>query len=106
MAGTWSAATRSRSVARKRRPYYRYFPCPDLVPVTTSPERIEEQRRSLPEFPAQRRSRYRTEFGLSLYDASVIVKSGGRSGSVLRDRRGSMRRCESRLRTGSAGRSA
>ncbi len=55
---------------------YRYFPCPDLVPVTTSPERIEEIRRELPEFPAVRRSRYRQEFGLSLYDASVIVKQG------------------------------
>lgn len=55
---------------------YRYFPCPDLVPVTTSPERIEELRQSLPEFPAQRRSRYRTDFGLSLYDASVIVNQG------------------------------
>ncbi len=55
---------------------YRYFPCPDLVPITTSPERIEEIRRELPEFPAVRRSRYRTEFGLSLYDASVIVNQG------------------------------
>ena len=55
---------------------YRYFPCPDLVPVTTSPERIEEIRRLLPEFPAVRRLRYRSEFGLSLYDASVIVNQG------------------------------
>ena len=55
---------------------YRYFPCPDLVPVTTSPERIEELRQSLPEFPAVRRARYRQDFGLSLYDASVIVNQG------------------------------
>jgi aspartyl-tRNA(Asn)/glutamyl-tRNA(Gln) amidotransferase subunit B len=55
---------------------YRYFPCPDLVPVTTSPERIEELRKSLPEFPALRRARYRNEYGLSLYDASVIVNQG------------------------------
>lgn len=55
---------------------YRYFPCPDLVPVTTSPERIEELRQSLPEFPALRRARYRNDYGLSLYDASVIVNQG------------------------------
>ena len=56
---------------------YRYFPCPDLVPVTTTPEQIEAIRQKLPEFPAARRSRYRDEFGLSLYDASVIVNQGG-----------------------------
>ncbi len=46
------------------------------MPITTSPERIEEIRRELPEFPAARRLRYRTEFGLSSYDASVIVNQG------------------------------
>lgn len=55
---------------------YRYFPCPDLVPVTTSPECVEELRQSLPEFPALRRTRYRNDYGLSLYDASVIVNQG------------------------------
>ncbi len=55
---------------------YRYFPCPDLVPVTTTPEQIDAIRKLLPEFPAARRSRYRKEFGLSLYDASVIVNQG------------------------------
>lgn len=55
---------------------YRYFPCPDLVPVTTTSEQIEAMRQSLPEFPAVRRSRYRNELGLSAYDASVIVNQG------------------------------
>lgn len=55
---------------------YRYFPCPDLVPVTTTAEQIEAIRQSLPEFPAARRARYRNDFGLSLYDASVIVNQG------------------------------
>ena len=63
---------------------YRYFPCPDLVPITTSPERIEEIRRELPEFPAVRRSRYRT-IGLSLYDASVVVNSGNAKAKYFED---------------------
>lgn len=55
---------------------YRYFPDPDLVPVTVSPERIAEIRNSLPEPPANRRRRFEAELGLSAYDADVIVNQG------------------------------
>jgi aspartyl-tRNA(Asn)/glutamyl-tRNA(Gln) amidotransferase subunit B len=55
---------------------YRYFPDPDLVPVTVSPEQIQQIRDGLCEFPAARRSRFAEQFGLSEYDASVIINQG------------------------------
>lgn len=55
---------------------YRYFPDPDLLPVTTTEEQIEMIRRSLPETPAVRRERLQTQFGLTDYDVSVILSQG------------------------------
>ena len=52
---------------------YRYFPEPDLPPLLTSPEWLAEIKARLPELPATRRTRYQTEFGLSGYDADVLV---------------------------------
>jgi aspartyl-tRNA(Asn)/glutamyl-tRNA(Gln) amidotransferase subunit B len=52
---------------------YRYFPEPDLAPLTFSEEWIEAVRRTLPELPEARLRRYTQEFGLSEYDASVLV---------------------------------
>ena len=52
---------------------YRYFPEPDLPPLLTSPEWLAEIKARLPELPATRRTRYQTEFGLSAYDAGVLV---------------------------------
>ena len=54
---------------------YRYMPEPDLPPIITSAEEIEEFRRSLPELPDARRARLTTEFGLSDYDAGIITSS-------------------------------
>jgi aspartyl-tRNA(Asn)/glutamyl-tRNA(Gln) amidotransferase subunit B len=44
---------------------YRYFPEPDLVPVVPTEEMRQAARESLPELPAQRAERYRTEVGLA-----------------------------------------
>ena len=55
---------------------YRYFPDPDLVPVTFTEELVESLRESLCEFPADRRSRFRTAYQLSDYDAAVIIDQG------------------------------
>ncbi len=52
---------------------YRYFPEPDLVPFTVSTVRIEELRKSLPELPKARMERFHKEYGLSEYDAYVLV---------------------------------
>jgi aspartyl-tRNA(Asn)/glutamyl-tRNA(Gln) amidotransferase subunit B len=51
---------------------YRYFPCPDLLPVIVSDETLEELRRNLPELPDARRARFAEQYGLSDYDAGVL----------------------------------
>lgn len=52
---------------------YRYFPDPDLLPVYVDEALIEELRTRLPELPDAKIERYVKEFGLSQYDAEVIV---------------------------------
>ncbi|MFW9674436.1 Asp-tRNA(Asn)/Glu-tRNA(Gln) amidotransferase GatCAB subunit B, partial [Vibrio parahaemolyticus] len=54
---------------------YRYFPCPDLLPVVIEQSFLDEVRASLPELPGQKRERFEREFGLSTYDASVLSAS-------------------------------
>ncbi len=56
---------------------YRYFPEPDLPPLRTDPAWLESIRSALPELPATKRVRYQADYGLSAYDASVIVASAG-----------------------------
>ncbi len=51
---------------------YRYFPCPDLLPVIVSDATIEELRRNMPELPDARRTRFVDQYSLSDYDASVL----------------------------------
>jgi aspartyl-tRNA(Asn)/glutamyl-tRNA(Gln) amidotransferase subunit B len=55
---------------------YRYFPDPDLVPVTVSNEFLDSIRATLCEFPAQRRKRLMATYGLSDYDARVTIDQG------------------------------
>jgi aspartyl-tRNA(Asn)/glutamyl-tRNA(Gln) amidotransferase subunit B len=52
---------------------YRYFPDPDLFPLIITKEFVEDIRSTLPELPQQKKDRYIKEFGLSKYDASVLV---------------------------------
>jgi len=52
---------------------YRYFPDPDLVPMVIDPVWVEDIRTSLPELPDQRKDRYVKDYGLPVYDASVIT---------------------------------
>jgi aspartyl-tRNA(Asn)/glutamyl-tRNA(Gln) amidotransferase subunit B len=55
---------------------YRYFPEPDLLPVAPSLEWIEELRGTLPELPALKRARLRSEWGISEHDLQTIVNGG------------------------------
>jgi aspartyl-tRNA(Asn)/glutamyl-tRNA(Gln) amidotransferase subunit B len=55
---------------------YRYFPDPDLVPVTVSDQQIERARQSLGELPAQLRTRLEAAYGITPYDSDVIVNQG------------------------------
>jgi len=62
---------RSKEVAND----YRYFPEPDLLPIVIDDAYIASVRASLPELPDQKRERFVAEFGLSPYDAGVLVGS-------------------------------
>jgi aspartyl-tRNA(Asn)/glutamyl-tRNA(Gln) amidotransferase subunit B len=52
---------------------YRYFPDPDLVPLTLDHEWVEAFRGSLPELPAARARRFVDAYGLPEYDAGVLT---------------------------------
>jgi aspartyl-tRNA(Asn)/glutamyl-tRNA(Gln) amidotransferase subunit B len=54
---------------------YRYFPCPDLIPVEISEEWIEEIRQTLPELPDQKKQRFQREYDLPEYDAAILTGS-------------------------------
>ena len=51
---------------------YRYFPCPDLLPVEIDQAYVDAVRATLPELPEARRTRFVDEYGLSDYDAGVL----------------------------------
>ncbi len=51
---------------------YRYFPCPDLLPVVLSDEHVEQLRAKLPELPDARQARFMEQYQLSQYDAAVL----------------------------------
>lgn len=66
-----SHAMRSKEDAQD----YKYFPDPDLPPISLSEEYVENIRRNLPELPDAKKARYKNEFGLSEYDTSMICSS-------------------------------
>ena len=64
----------TRSMRSKEEAHdYRYFPDPDLLPLEFSEAYVSELKASLPELPDQKEARFIAEFGLSPYDASVLV---------------------------------
>jgi aspartyl-tRNA(Asn)/glutamyl-tRNA(Gln) amidotransferase subunit B len=64
----------TRSMRSKEEAHdYRYFPDPDLLPITLTPEFVEEQRAFLPELPDEKKNRFIADYGLSAYDAGVLV---------------------------------
>lgn len=71
-----SARGETRSMRRKEFAHdYRYFPDPDLLPVELTAEEVERIRCGLPELPDEKKERFISEFGLSAYDAGVLVAS-------------------------------
>ena len=52
---------------------YRYFPCPDLVPMQFTDEYVECLRSTLPELPLAKLRRYQNDFGLNDYDAGLLT---------------------------------
>jgi aspartyl-tRNA(Asn)/glutamyl-tRNA(Gln) amidotransferase subunit B len=71
----WDAAGgRTVSMRSKEEAHdYRYFPEPDLPPLVATPARVEAIRRSMPELPAGRRSRLRSELGLPESDVVALT---------------------------------
>ena len=55
---------------------YRYFPEPDLVPVVVDDAWLDRIRATIGELPAARRARFEKDYGLSPYDANVLVEQG------------------------------
>lgn len=66
-----TASMRSKEEAHD----YRYFPCPDLVPIVIEESWIEEIRKTLPELPDARKSRFVAEYELPEYDAALLTAS-------------------------------
>ena len=64
----------TRSMRSKEEAHdYRYFPDPDLLPLELTQEYVENLKKDLPELPDEKRSRFMKAYGLSLYDANVLV---------------------------------
>jgi aspartyl-tRNA(Asn)/glutamyl-tRNA(Gln) amidotransferase subunit B len=64
----------TRSMRSKEEAHdYRYFPDPDLLPLEFSEAYVADLKADLPELPDQKKARFIADFGLSPYDASVLV---------------------------------
>ena len=58
---------------------YRYFPDPDLLPLVLDPAWVKEIEASLPELPDAKRARLQSQYGLSAYDAGVLIADAARA---------------------------
>ena len=54
---------------------YRYFPEPDLLPVVISDKEMQHIRNNFPELPKDKEGRFKSEFGLTGYDAKILASS-------------------------------
>ncbi|MEN9873958.1 MAG: glutamyl-tRNA amidotransferase, partial [Pseudomonadota bacterium] len=52
---------------------YRYFPDPDLLPLIITQDYVDAIKASLPELPEAKKQRFIADYGLSAYDAAVLV---------------------------------
>jgi aspartyl-tRNA(Asn)/glutamyl-tRNA(Gln) amidotransferase subunit B len=64
----------TRSMRSKEEAHdYRYFPDPDLLPLELEDDWIARIERDLPELPDSKRARFIRDYGLSVYDADVLI---------------------------------
>ncbi|MFN3743475.1 MAG: Asp-tRNA(Asn)/Glu-tRNA(Gln) amidotransferase subunit GatB [Hyphomicrobiaceae bacterium] len=69
-----AAKGETRSMRSKEEAHdYRYFPDPDLLPLELEQSWVDELAKDLPELPDAKRARFMKDYGLSAYDASVLV---------------------------------
>ncbi len=66
-----NSAMRSKEEAQD----YRYFPDPDILPMTIEKEAVEKIKLSMPLLPQERRTKYVEEYGLPEYDAQILTSS-------------------------------
>jgi aspartyl-tRNA(Asn)/glutamyl-tRNA(Gln) amidotransferase subunit B len=52
---------------------YRYFPCPDLLPVVIEQDLVDQLKTTMPELPDAKRQRFEQAYGLSSYDAALLT---------------------------------
>ncbi|HEY7851780.1 MAG TPA: Asp-tRNA(Asn)/Glu-tRNA(Gln) amidotransferase subunit GatB [Caulobacteraceae bacterium] len=70
----------TRSMRSKEEAHdYRYFPDPDLLPLELDPAWVAEIKAGLPELPDAKRARLESQYGLSRYDAGVLVIDASRA---------------------------
>ena len=64
----------TRSMRSKEEAHdYRYFPDPDLLPLEFTQAYVDELARHLPELPDDKKARFIKEYGLTPYDAGVLI---------------------------------
>ncbi|TQS72398.1 Asp-tRNA(Asn)/Glu-tRNA(Gln) amidotransferase subunit GatB [Rhodobacteraceae bacterium] len=64
----------TRSMRSKEEAHdYRYFPCPDLLPLELEQAWVDDIAATMPELPDEKKARFVKDFGLSEYDASVLT---------------------------------
>ncbi len=69
-----AAKGETRSMRSKEEAHdYRYFPDPDLLPLELTQSWVDGLAKDLPELPDEKRARFMKDYGLSAYDASVLV---------------------------------
>ncbi|GAB2184972.1 Asp-tRNA(Asn)/Glu-tRNA(Gln) amidotransferase subunit GatB [Roseibium sp. LAB1] len=64
----------TRSMRSKEEAHdYRYFPDPDLLPLEFTQEFVDELAQHLPELPDDKRNRFMGDYGLTAYDAEILI---------------------------------
>jgi aspartyl-tRNA(Asn)/glutamyl-tRNA(Gln) amidotransferase subunit B len=67
---------KTRSMRSKEEAHdYRYFPCPDLLPLEFDQAYVDDLAKDLPELPDEKKERFMKDYGLSNYDAGILVSS-------------------------------
>jgi aspartyl-tRNA(Asn)/glutamyl-tRNA(Gln) amidotransferase subunit B len=70
----------TRSMRSKEEAHdYRYFPDPDLLPLVLDPAWVKEIEETLPELPDAKKQRLQNQYGLSAYDAGVLIIEADRA---------------------------
>jgi len=69
-----AAKNETRSMRSKEEAHdYRYFPCPDLLPLTIEQTWVDTIKSGLPELPDEKKARFVSTYGMTEYDAGVLT---------------------------------